>query len=215
MDDPQHVEFRPTRRIIVGITGATGVVYGLRVLEMLRGQNGWETHLVVSQAALLSIREELPGGIREIEASADVVHNPRNIGAAIASGSFVTEGMIVAPCSMKTLAAIAHGLSDALVSRAADVVLKERRRLVLMVRETPLTLGHIRNMAAVTEMGGVIFPPVPAFYTHPTTLSDVVDHSCMRVLDLFGIRAVGGKRWAGLSPGGPETSQRAADSAIV
>lgn len=181
------------------MTGATGAIYGLRVLEMLRNLGGWETHLVMSQAALLNIREELPGGKTKIEALADVVHNVRNVGASIASGSFICEGMIIAPCSMRTLGAVAHGLSDNLISRAADVMLKERRRLVMITRETPLNLAHLRNMTACTEMGAVIFPPVPAFYSRPASLGDVVDHTCMRVLDLFGIHVKSEKRWRGLS----------------
>lgn len=190
---------RQLKRLVIGVTGATGAIYGLRLLEMLREEGGWESHLVISQAGVLGIREELPITLKQFEAKADVVHNVRNIGASIASGSFATEGMVVAPCSMKTLAAVAHGLADNLVARAADVMLKERRRLVLMARETPLNLVHIRNMAAVTEMGAIIFPPVPAFYMRPTALGDIVDHSCMRVLDLFGIRRAPEERWTGLS----------------
>jgi 4-hydroxy-3-polyprenylbenzoate decarboxylase len=187
------------KRLVIGVTGATGAVYGLRLLEMLRDEEGWETHLIVSQAGALSISEELPVSLRDFEARADVVHNVRNIGATIASGSFAAEGMVIAPCSMKTLAAVAHGLADNLIARAADVMLKERRRLVLMARETPLNLAHIRNMAAVTEMGAIVFPPVPAFYARPSTLDDIVDHSCMRVLDLFGVHRNPNGRWAGLS----------------
>lgn len=184
---------------MIGVTGATGAIYGLRLIEMLREEGGWESHLVISQAGVLNIREELPLKLRSFEAKADVVHNVRNVGASIASGSFAAEGMVIAPCSMRTLAAVAHGLADNLISRAADVMLKERRRLVLMVRETPLNLAHIRNMAAVTEMGAIIFPPVPAFYARPTSIGDIVDHSCMRVLDLFGVRRNPDERWAGLS----------------
>lgn len=181
------------------MTGATGAIYGVRMLEMLRTLGEWETHLVVSQAALLNIREELPGGKARLEALADVVHNVRNVGASIASGSFICHGMIIVPCSMRTLGAVAHGLSDNLISRAADVMLKERRRLVMITRETPLNLAHLRNMTACTEMGAVIFPPVPAFYSRPASLDDVVDHTCMRVLDLFGIHVESEKRWRGLS----------------
>lgn len=181
------------------MTGATGAIYGVRMLEMLRTLGGCETHLVVSQAALLNIREELPGGKARLEALADVVHNVRNVGASIASGSFICHGMIIVPCSMRTLGAVAHGLSDNLISRAADVMLKERRRLVMITRETPLNLAHLRNMTACTEMGAVIFPPVPAFYSRPASLDDVVDHTCMRVLDLFGIHVESEKRWRGLS----------------
>lgn len=184
--------------MVVGMTGATGSVYGLRLLELLRETGGWETHLVLSPAAILNIREELPEGKGRLEALADVVHNVRNVGASIASGSFVCEGMIIAPCSMRTLGAVAHGLSDNLISRAADVMLKERRRLVMMTRETPLNLAHLRNMTACTEMGAVVFPPVPAFYSRPASLSDIVDHSCLRVLDLFGLHLKSDKRWNGL-----------------
>lgn len=187
------------KRLVVGVTGATGATYALRLLEMLRDEDGWESHLVVSPAGLLNIREELPLTLRAFEAKADVVHNIRNIGATIASGSFAAAGMVIAPCSMRTLAAVAHGLSDNLIARAADVMLKERRPLVLMARETPLNLAHIRSMAAVTEMGAIVFPPVPAFYMKPASIADIVDHSCMRVLDLFGIHRNPDRRWSGLS----------------
>lgn len=201
MTDCRNLEGRrAVRRLIVAVTGATGAVYGLRLLEMLREESGWETHLVVSAAGALNIREELPMSQRDFEGLADVVHNVRNIGATIASGSFLGDGMIIAPCSMRTLAAIAHGLSDNLITRAAEVVLKERRPLTMMVRETPLTLAHLRNMVACTEMGAVIFPPVPAFYARPQSIAQLVDHSCMRVLDQFGIHRSVDDRWAGLTP---------------
>lgn len=187
------------KRIIVAITGATGSVYAQHLLTMLRGHGGWETHLVVSQAALLNIREEIPNGRIKIEQLADVVHSVRNVGASIASGSFLSDGMVIAPCSMRTLAAVANGLSDNLITRAADVMLKERRRVVLMARETPLNLAHLRNMVACTEMGAVVFPPVPAFYARPTSIEAVVNHSCMRVLDLFGVHCQSDARWQGLS----------------
>jgi 2,5-furandicarboxylate decarboxylase 2 len=187
------------KRLIVAITGASGAVYGVRLLQMLRALPAVETHLVLSQAGGLTAMQELDMARSDVEGLADVVHNPRDIGASIASGSFVTAGMVVAPCSMKTLASIALGFADNLVSRAADVALKERRRLVLMARETPLNLAHLRNMTAVTEMGGVICPPVPAFYQRPEGLSDVVDHSVARVLDLFDIETAGAlRRWQGL-----------------
>jgi 4-hydroxy-3-polyprenylbenzoate decarboxylase/2,5-furandicarboxylate decarboxylase 2 len=187
------------KRLIVAITGASGAVYGVRLLQMLRALPAIETHLVLSQAGGLTAMQELDMARSDVEGLADVVHNPRDIGASIASGSFVTAGMVVAPCSMKTLASIALGFADNLVSRAADVALKERRRLVLMARETPLNLAHLRNMTAVTEMGGVICPPVPAFYQRPEGLSDVVDHSVARVLDLFDIETAGAlHRWQGL-----------------
>ena len=175
------------RRIIVAITGATGAVYGVQLLKRLGAMPGVETHLVLSDAASLTLHQELGLQRRDAEALAHVVHRNRDIGASIASGSFQTDGMVIAPCSMKTLAAVAHGLSDNLVARAADVVLKERRRLVLVARETPLNLAHLRNMTAVTEMGGIVFPPVPAFYTRPDSLDDVVDHTVGRLLDLFDL----------------------------
>jgi 4-hydroxy-3-polyprenylbenzoate decarboxylase len=187
-----------TRRLIVAITGASGALHGVRLLQVLREVPGVETHLLVSAAGWMNVEQELAAPRREIEALAHVVHSVRDVGATIASGSFATEGMVVAPCSMRTLAAIAHGLSDNLVARAADVVLKERRRLVLMVRETPLNLAHLRNMVAVTEMGGVIFPPVPAFYNRPRSIEEMVDHTVGRVLDLFGIAQGLSPAWGGL-----------------
>ena len=186
------------RRIVIAITGATGAVYGVRLLQHLRQAPGIETHLVISDAAVLTLHQETGLQRREVEALAHVVHKLRDVGAAIASGSFQTDGMIIAPCSMKTLASVAHGLSDNLIARAADVVLKERRRLVLMVRETPFNLAHLRNMTAVTEMGGIIFPPLPSFYHNPQTIAEMVDHTVARVLDLFGIEHALAPRWAGL-----------------
>lgn len=188
------------QRLIVAITGASGAIYGVRLLEQLRALPGWETHLVLSNAGVLTASEELGLKRTDIEALADVVHSVKDIGAAVSSGSFRTAGMVIAPCSMKTLAGIAHGMADNLVSRAADVVLKERRRLVLLARETPLNLAHLRNMTAVTEMGGIVFPPVPAFYTRPKSLDDVVNHTVGRVLDLFDIEHQDlVQRWQGLS----------------
>lgn len=188
------------RRIIVAITGASGAVYGVRLLEALRNIVNCESHLILSAAGGLTAMQELDMSRSDIEQLAHVTHNVRDIGASVASGSFMTHGMVVAPCSMKTLASIALGLSDNLVSRAADVVLKERRRLVLMARETPLNLAHLRNMVAVTEMGGLICPPVPAFYTRPATLDDIVNHSVARVLDLLALNhAVPLQRWQGLN----------------
>lgn len=187
------------RRLIVALTGATGSIYGLRMLERLREEGSVETHVVVSDAAVLNTRLEHGLARKEVEKYADVVYNVRDIGAAIASGSFLTAGMVVAPCSMKTLAAIAHGYSDNLVARAADVVLKERRRLVLMARETPLNLAHLRNMVQVTEMGGIIYPPVPAFYGHAQTIDALVDHTVSRVLDLFDIHLARTSRWQGMT----------------
>lgn len=188
------------QRLIVAITGASGAIYGVRLLEQLRALPGWETHLVLSNAGVLTASEELGLKRADIEALADVVHSVKDIGAAVSSGSFRTAGMVIAPCSMKTLAGIAHGMADNLVSRAADVVLKERRRLVLLARETPLNLAHLRNMTAVTEMGGIVFPPVPAFYTRPGSLDEVVNHTVGRVLDLFDIEHRDlVQRWQGLS----------------
>ncbi|HEY4351173.1 MAG TPA: UbiX family flavin prenyltransferase, partial [Paraburkholderia sp.] len=174
------------RRVIIAITGASGAIYGIRLLHALRRAGGVESHLLVSSAGWLNIHHELQLTKDDVHPLADVVHSVRDIGASVASGSFATHGMIVAPCSMKTLASIAHGLSDNLISRAADVTLKERRRLVLMVRETPLNLAHLRNMTAVTEMGGIVFPPVPAFYSKPASLDEMVDHTVARVVDLLG-----------------------------
>ena len=188
------------RRIIVAITGATGAVYGVRLLQHLSGTPGVETHLVVSDAATLTLHQEAGLARRDVEAMAHVVHRNRDIGASIASGSFQSDGMVVAPCSMKTLASVAHGLSDNLIARAADVVLKERRRLVLMVRETPFNLAHLRNMTQVTEMGGVIFPPLPSFYQKPASIEEMVDHTVARVIDLFGIEHALAPRWAGMKP---------------
>ncbi|HBI68278.1 MAG TPA: 3-octaprenyl-4-hydroxybenzoate carboxy-lyase [Massilia sp.] len=186
------------RRIIVAITGATGAVYGVRLLGRLSAVPGVETHLVMSDAASLTLHQEVGLQRRDVEALAHVVHKNREIGATIASGSFQTDGMVIAPCSMKTLAAVAHGLADNLVARAADVVLKERRRLILMVRETPLNLAHLRNMTAVTEMGGIVFPPLPSFYHRPASIEEMVDHTLDRVLDLLGIENPQAARWPGM-----------------
>lgn len=189
------------RRIVVAITGATGAVYGVRLLRQLSSTPGIETHLVVSDAAALTLHQEVDLQRRDVEALAHVVHKNRDIGAAIASGSFQSDGMVIAPCSMKTLASVAHGLSDNLVARAADVMLKERRRLVLMVRETPFNLAHLRNMTLVTEMGGIVFPPLPSFYHKPASIEEMVDHTVGRVIDLFGIEHALAPRWAGMKPG--------------
>ena len=185
------------RRLIVGITGASGAVYGVSLLRRLREIGGVETHLVLTAAGVLNAHQELDLKRGDVEALADVAHNVADVGAAIASGSFQTTGMVIAPCSVKTLAAIGIGLADNLVTRAADVCLKERRRLVLLVRETPLNLAHIRAMESVTLMGGVIFPPVPAFYQRPSTIDQLVDHTVARVLDLFDIEHALAPRWAG------------------
>lgn len=183
------------RRIIIGISGATGFAYGIKALELLNPMD-LETHLVISKAAKITGNyEHSKSQLAQLESLADVVYAVDNIGAAIASGSYKTIGMLVAPCSMRTLAAIAHGLSDNLLTRAADVVLKERRRLVLMTRETPLHLGHIKNMEMVTLMGGIIFPPVPALYQHIESIDDMITHSVARALDLFDIDVPSLPRW--------------------
>jgi polyprenyl P-hydroxybenzoate/phenylacrylic acid decarboxylase-like protein len=189
----------PRPRLIVAITGASGAIYGVRLLEQLRASEACESHLVISSSGVMTAQQELGMKRGDIEALADVVHNVKDIGATIASGSFQSAGMVIAPCSMKTLASIANGLADNLVSRAADVILKERRRLVLLARETPLNLAHLRNMTSVTEMGGIIFPPVPAFYTQPQTIDDIVNHTVGRLLDLFSIPHSGlVHRWEGM-----------------
>ncbi|MDT4828999.1 Flavin prenyltransferase UbiX [compost metagenome] len=192
----------PPRRLIVAITGATGAIYGVRLLQVLRAVPAVETHLLISPAGVMNLQHELDVGRAEVEALAGVVHNVRDIGATIASGSFRAHAMVVAPCSMRTLAAIAHGLSDNLITRAADVTLKERRKLVLMVRETPLNLAHLRNMTAVTEMGGIVFPPVPGFYQKPQSIAELVDHTVGRVLDLVDLPEIGQTltpSWGGLN----------------
>ncbi len=186
------------QRLIVAITGATGAVYGLRLLQLLGTLPGVETHLVMSDAAVLTLHQETGLQRRAVEAQAHVVHKVRDIGASIASGSFQSDGMVIAPCSMKTLAAVALGLSDNLITRAADVMLKERRRLILMVRETPLNLAHLRNMTSVTEMGGIVFPPVPSFYQQPDSIAAMVDHTVARVIDLLGIEHALAPRWSGM-----------------
>ncbi len=187
------------RRLIVGITGASGAIYGVRLLEALRAQD-LETHLILTRAARLTIAYELDRPLAEIEALADRVHPLADVGACVASGSYKTLGMVIAPCSMKTLAAIATGLTDNLLTRAADVVLKERRRLVLLARETPLHLAHCRNLVTVTEMGAIVAPPVPAFYARPRSVDDLVDHTIGRVLDLFDIETDLPHRWRDDTP---------------
>ncbi len=181
-------------RLVVGISGASGVVYGVRVLEAA-AQLGVDTHLVLSRAAVLTLQQEMGLDAAAVQARASVVHRPGDIGAAIASGSFRTLGMIVAPCSVRTLSEIASGVTSTLLTRAADVTLKERRPLVLMVRETPFHLGHLRSMVKVTEMGAIVAPPLPAFYSLPTTLEEMVDQSVGRALDLFGLEWSAVKRW--------------------
>ena len=186
------------KRLIVGITGATGAIYGVRLLESLGQMPDMESHVVLSDAGALNLWHELKMRRKDLERLATAAYNPRDIGASIASGSFLTEGMVIAPCSMKTLAAVAHAHADDLISRAADVVLKERRRLVLSPRETPLNLAHLRNMTAVTEMGGIIMPPMPAFYAMPKSIDDLVAHTVGRVLDLFGVHSAKLARWQGM-----------------
>ena len=188
----------PPRRLIVGITGASGAVYGVRLLRLLAATD-IETHLVMSRSAKVTLTQELDIGVAEVSALAKVVHQVDNIGASISSGSFRTLGMVIAPCSMRTLAEIASGVTSSLVTRAADVVLKERRRLVLLVREAPLHLGHLRSMTAATEMGAIVYPPVPAFYARPENLEQMVDHTLGRVLDLFDIETKAVSRWGGLN----------------
>lgn len=181
-------------RLVVGISGASGVIYGVRMLQILRGLDV-ESHLVMSKSAHVTLAHETDMSVADVRALADVNYSNTDIGAAISSGSFKVEGMVVAPCSIKTLSEIATGVTSSLLSRAADVNLKERRRLVLMVRETPLHLGHLRSMTAVTEAGAIVYPPVPAFYARPATLEEMVDHSLGRVLDLFGFDAGTVRRW--------------------
>ena len=182
-------------RMIIGISGATGFAYGIKALELLKPMD-IQTHLVISKAAKITGNyEHSKSQLAQLESLADIVYSVDNIGAAIASGSYKTIGMLVAPCSMRTLAAIAHGLSDNLLTRAADVVLKERRRLVLMTREAPLHLGHIKNMETVTLMGGIIFPPVPALYQYIESVDDIISHSVARALDLFDIEVPSLPRW--------------------
>jgi len=181
-------------RLVVGISGASGVIYGIRMLQTLR-RIGVESHLVVSRSAEVTLAHETSMKVAELRALADVSYATADIGAAVSSGSFRTLGMVVAPCSVRTMSEIASGVTSTLLTRAADVALKERRRLVLMVRETPLHLGHLRTMTALAEMGAVIAPPVPAFYAKPQSIDDLVDHSVGRVLDLFGLDAGNLRRW--------------------
>lgn len=186
-------------RLIIGISGSSGVIYGIRMLEMLRELEQVETHLVMSRYGRLNIELETKYQVKEVEALADVVHNERNQAASISSGSFGVDGMIVAPCSMKTLSAIANSYADGLLVRAADVCLKERKQLVLMPRETPLHTGHCKLLYEASKLGAIIAPPMPAFYTQPETLDDLVTHSVGRVLDLFGLDTGNLKRWQGAS----------------
>ncbi|MEE8248010.1 MAG: UbiX family flavin prenyltransferase [Alphaproteobacteria bacterium] len=200
------------QRLVIGISGASGVVYGVRLLEVLQG-TAFESHLVMSKAAELTLAYETSHKVAEVKALADVVYANQDVGAAIASGSFKTAGMIVAPCSIRSLSEIAHGITSSLLTRAADVALKERRRLALLVRESPLHTGHLRTMTAASELGAVIVPPVPAFYANPRTLEDIIDHTIGRVLDLFDIDAGLVRRWGepgleGAEPVGPSRRQK-------
>ena len=187
------------KRLVIAMTGATGAIYGVRMLQVLQSQDEWESHLVISSAGLINLKYEMEMERAVLYDLANVVHGINDIAASIASGSFKTEGVVIAPCSMKTLAAVAHGFGDNLITRSADVALKERRRVVIMPRETPLNLAHIRNMASVTEMGGIIFPPMPAFYSKANSITAMVDEGVGRVLDMFGVDVTGlFEPWEGL-----------------
>ena len=189
------------RKFIVGITGSSAPIYGIATLRALRDAPDVETHLILSEGAHLSIKYEAPDWtIDAIAAMADVVHSPRNMAASVSSGSFKTDGMAVVPCSMKTLAGIANSYNNDLITRAADVCLKERRRLVVVARETPLHRGHLLNMLAVTDMGGVILPPIPGFYSGPQTIDDIVNHTVGKILDLLGVENDKFRRWEGKDP---------------
>ncbi len=193
----KHLAIKPARSpLLVGMTGASGAIYGVRLLEMLRACNV-EAHLIVSRAAQMTLAYETSMKLADLERMASVVYPNGDLGAACSSGSFPTQGMVIAPCSIKTMSEIATGNTANLISRAADVVLKERRRLVLMLRETPLHIGHIRNMATVTEAGAIVYPPVPAFYALPKSIEEMVDHTLARVLDLFDIDTGKIRRWTG------------------
>lgn len=197
-------------RIVVGISGSTGAIYGVRLLEVLHGSPDIETHLVVSEPAKQTIAYEVGRDPAEVLALASVVYDHRDIGAAISSGSFPTDGMVIAPCSIKSLSAVANSFNDNLLTRAADVTLKERRKLVMVVRETPLHRGHLRLMLEVTENGGVILPPMPSFYHKPKTVDDIVNHTVQRVLDQFGIEKGLFQRWTGTPPDGNTHNREAA-----
>ena len=184
--------------LLIGITGASGAIYGIRLLEILSGERNIETHLIVSQAGKIIIEHETDWRLEDVKSLADYSYDINDIGARIASGSFSRDGMIITPCSMKSLSALANSYADNLLTRAADVTLKEKKKLVLLVREAPLHLGHLRNMKTLTEMGAIIFPPVPAFYHKPQTIQDVVDQTLGRVLDIFGIEHGLFHRWSGI-----------------
>lgn len=186
-------------KLIVAMTGASGAIFGIRLLEILKNIEEIETHLIISKSANITIKYETNYKISDIKNLADFCYNPDDISACISSGSFRTDGMIIAPCSIKTMSSIAHSYCDNLISRSADVILKERLKLVLMLRETPLHLTHLKNMVSVAENGGIIYPPVPAFYSKPSNIDDLVNHTTYRVLDLFGINLPELKRWNGLN----------------
>lgn len=205
----------PKRRIVVAITGASGAAYGIRTLELCRAADDIETHLVVSRGARSTIHSETGSTVAEVGELADVVHPDGDLGASISSGSFCTEGMIIAPCSIKTLSGIANSYADNLVVRAADVTLKEGRPLLLMVRETPLHAGHLRLMSMATENGAVIYPPVPAFYTQPASIDQIVDHTCRRALERIGVRTAETLRWSGLRDGARLDSDGVPDTLSV
>jgi 4-hydroxy-3-polyprenylbenzoate decarboxylase len=198
----EHPPMQDRKRLIVAITGASGVIYGIRALELLRGCPDVETHVILSPSAARTIAEETDHTIDQVRALADTLYNHKDIGAAISSGSFRTEGMLVAPCSVKTLSGIAHCFDEELVVRAADVCLKERRRVVLLFRETPLHAGHIELMAQATRNGAIVMPPVPGFYHRPRSVDDIVTQTVGRALDLFGIDPRVVKRWRDDSPAG-------------
>jgi 4-hydroxy-3-polyprenylbenzoate decarboxylase len=187
----------PRRRLVIGISGSTGAIYGIRLLEVLRTVPDVETHLVVSQAGKRTLVEETDYAVRDVEALADQVYDDRDIGAPLASGSFRTAGMVIAPCSIKTVSALANSFASTLIARAGDVTLKEGRPLVAVVRETPLHVGHLRQMLALAEIGGIILPPVPAFYPRPKTLDDIVNHTVGRVLDRFAVPHDLVREWTG------------------
>lgn len=199
---------QPQRRIVIAITGATGACYGVRCLELLHELPHVETHLIISPAGLLNIQHELDMDRDELWSLADQVHSFKDIGSTLASGSFPVDAMVVAPCSMRSLASIAHGLADNLITRAADVALKERRKLILVVRETPFNLAHLRNMTAATEMGAVVFPPLPAFYFHPQNVQELVDHSVLRILAHAGVD-LPAPEWQGLAAAAKQNAKSA------
>ena len=197
------------KRVIVGVTGATGTIYGVRLMELMRTDPEIEIHLVMSKSANLTLKMEHDLTLDYINSLAHEVHNPGNIGASVSSGSFHSEGMIVAPCSIKTMSNIAMGNTGDLISRAADVILKEQRKLIVAIRETPLHLGHLENLTRLARMGAVIFPPVPAFYNRPESLQDIVDQSCMRMLDQLHVHIESAPRW-GEEGGVPAVGQKGA-----